>query len=161
MTGKRFKAIILAVTFASFMIFFNAFAIAEANHDCAGEQCEICRVFEVVESAKKGLVCAAVGLPAVAGHGVRGRRTRLPAGGGGRAGVLRIGAGVGNARGADPAGARRDPARDRAQIQFREPRGGRGDAGRERGAGIGDPVLSAKPVLQGLPLPPRLPRPLR
>lgn len=60
MKSRRIKAIVLAVLFASFMILFNAFAIAETNHDCAGEQCEICRVLEVVETTKKSITYVAV-----------------------------------------------------------------------------------------------------
>lgn len=66
MQSKRLKAIILAALFASFMLFFNAFAIVEANHDCEGERCEICRVLEVVENTKKGLSFSALGAVAIA-----------------------------------------------------------------------------------------------
>ena len=69
MKSRRIKAIVLAVLFASFMILFNAFAIAETNHDCAGEQCEICRVLEVVETTKKSItyvaICASIAVAAV------------------------------------------------------------------------------------------------
>ena len=61
MQSKRLKAIILVALFASFMLFFNAFAIAETNHDCAGEQCEICSVLEVVETTKKGISHVVIG----------------------------------------------------------------------------------------------------
>ena len=62
MTSRKVKTIILVVLFASFMLFLNAFAILEANHDCEGEQCEICRVLEAVETAKKGISHVAVSL---------------------------------------------------------------------------------------------------
>ena len=69
MKSRRIKAIILAVLFASVMLFLNAFAVLEADHDCSGEQCEICSVLEAVETTKKGIfyvaICAAIAVAAV------------------------------------------------------------------------------------------------
>lgn len=54
---RRKAAIIFTVLFVFSILLFNAFVLAEADHDCSdhGEECAICRVMTVVENCIKGL----------------------------------------------------------------------------------------------------------
>ncbi len=44
---RRIAALILGVLFAFMLIFSSALIIHEADHDCCGEDCPICRVIAI------------------------------------------------------------------------------------------------------------------
>ena len=59
MKAKRAVAVIISILFVSVMLFSHIFIIAEADHDCVGESCHICRVIEVAENTVKSTSTAA------------------------------------------------------------------------------------------------------
>lgn len=68
MTTKRKAAFILTILFVFVMLFSHIFVIAEADHDCLGEECPICDVIAIVSDIIKDLsfvgaaiiICAAI-----------------------------------------------------------------------------------------------------
>ena len=60
---KRIVAILLAVMVLFLMVYSALFIAAEADHDCAGENCPICYQINLCQNIQKTLslaVCAAV-----------------------------------------------------------------------------------------------------
>ena len=55
---KRTVAILLAVTVLFVMLCFALFIAAEANHDCTGESCPICRQIDLCQNTVKNLSLA-------------------------------------------------------------------------------------------------------
>jgi len=62
MRKLRIPALLLCFAVICVMLFSCAFIAAEAEHDCAGEHCEICLDLHICKELLKGLLCA----PAVA-----------------------------------------------------------------------------------------------
>ena len=52
---KRKAALILTISFVFVMLFSHVFIIAEADHDCSGEDCPVCAVIAVLSDAFKEL----------------------------------------------------------------------------------------------------------
>ena len=67
MTARNKWALILTVLFVFAMLFSHIFVIAEADHECSGEDCHICKIIAVVSDAIRSMslvgsaffVCAA------------------------------------------------------------------------------------------------------
>ena len=68
MTTRKKAAISLTILFVFVMLFSHIFVIAEADHECSGEDCPICEIIAIVSDAIKGLsligsavvICAAL-----------------------------------------------------------------------------------------------------
>lgn len=68
MTARRKTALILTILFVFVMLFSHIFVIAEADHECTGEDCPICEIIAIVSDTIKGLsligsavvICAAL-----------------------------------------------------------------------------------------------------
>ena len=55
MTYRRITAIAFAAFLAFIMLFTPVLVLAERDHDCSGEDCEICRTVAVIEETVKNL----------------------------------------------------------------------------------------------------------
>jgi len=55
MKSKKTAAVIITVLFVFFVLFSHIFIIAEADHDCCGENCPVCEIIAVIEDSIKGL----------------------------------------------------------------------------------------------------------
>ena len=68
MTTRKKAAISLTILFVFVMLFSYIFVIAEADHECSGEDCPICEIIAIVSDTIKGLsligsavvICAAL-----------------------------------------------------------------------------------------------------
>ena len=68
MTTRKKTAISLTILFVFVMLFSHIFIIAEADHECSGEDCPICEIIAIVSDTIKGLsligsavvICAAL-----------------------------------------------------------------------------------------------------
>ena len=68
MTTRKKAAISLTILFVFVMLFSHIFVIAEADHECSGEDCPICEIIAIVSDTIKGLsligsavvICAAL-----------------------------------------------------------------------------------------------------
>ena len=68
MTTRKKAAIALTILFVFVMLFSHIFVIAEADHECSGEDCPICEIIAIVWDTIKGLsligsavvICAAL-----------------------------------------------------------------------------------------------------
>ena len=68
MTTRKKAAISLTILFVFVMLFSHIFIIAEADHECSGEDCPICEIIAIVSDTIKGLsligsavvICAAL-----------------------------------------------------------------------------------------------------
>lgn len=55
MTTRRKAAWVLTVLFVFVLLFSHLFVIAEADHECSGEDCPICEILAVVSCTIKEL----------------------------------------------------------------------------------------------------------
>lgn len=55
MTARRKTALILTILFVFVMLFSHIFVIAEADHECSGEDCPVCEIIVIVSDTVKGL----------------------------------------------------------------------------------------------------------
>ena len=55
MTTRRKVALILTIAFVFVMLFSQVFVIAEADHDCSGEDCPVCETVAVIGNFFKEL----------------------------------------------------------------------------------------------------------
>ena len=53
MKAKRAAAVIISLLFVFVMLFSALIVIAEADHDCAGEDCPVCRIIAIGEETLK------------------------------------------------------------------------------------------------------------
>ena len=56
----RVTALIFAALFVLALVFSLAFMIAEADHDCTGEECQICRQLAVCVSVLRRMTVAVI-----------------------------------------------------------------------------------------------------
>ena len=69
MMNKKKITIILTFLFIFVLLFSHIFVIVEANHDCSGEDCPICKIIAIVSDTIKVLsligfliiICLAIG----------------------------------------------------------------------------------------------------
>ena len=52
---KRKAALILTISFVFVMLIAHVFVIAEADHDCSGEDCPVCAVIAVISDTLREL----------------------------------------------------------------------------------------------------------
>lgn len=57
---KRLIASVLALTVALVMLFFVCFIVAEADHDCVGENCPICYQICICENVMRSIGFVAI-----------------------------------------------------------------------------------------------------
>ena len=60
MKKRRNAALILTVLFVVLTLFFFAFEVLEADHDCHGDDCLVCKIICTVASLKGAVVPALV-----------------------------------------------------------------------------------------------------
>ena len=69
MNAKRALAIGISCLFIFILLFSHLFILAEADHDCSGEDCSICEMIAIVEKTLQGislLICTAtIAVPAL------------------------------------------------------------------------------------------------
>lgn len=55
MKAKRILSLSISLLLVLVLLFSVAFVIAEAEHDCSGEDCPVCRFLSIVENTLKKL----------------------------------------------------------------------------------------------------------
>ena len=60
---KRFFALLLCIGFALVLSVSSAFLIHEADHDCCGEDCPVCRTIAVISVLMRAAGLASAALP--------------------------------------------------------------------------------------------------